>query len=232
MAWLDGHGSYDIVHCAGCKGGGYINPTNSISGVFKRNDKTNIEGRIAALETISAELLRQEQEKKEKEEEEAQKVYESKKAPLWAFAKHDTITVTSKTADVHVALGELATKLFEAVKAVNGDLAGLGQLVRNATLKMNVNAIDSGKNKREVSRTDVDRWRNATYAIIDIHRRDFVRDGWCCIPTCRCKTEMIELRATYKVLRPRNQAARDKCDELLADRIDEIIELRGEIAKR
>lgn len=227
MAWLDGHGNYDVVHCSGCKGGGYIHPTNAIAGMFKRGDVSDVDGRIAILETIAAEMAREEQVRKDAEAEAAQEVYESKPTPLWAFAKHDTVVETCKAADVDIALGELAKKLAQAIRSVNGDLAGLGQLVRTATLKINVGSMESGKSHREVSRTDVDKWRNATYAIVDVHRRDYSANGWCCIPACRCKISMVELRATYKVLRPRNQAARDKCDELLANRIDEIIDLRS-----
>ena len=65
VAWLDGNGKYDVVHCYSCSKGGYIRPISSYAGYYKSKDDSDVKGRLDDLYELGLRLVKSEAEENE-----------------------------------------------------------------------------------------------------------------------------------------------------------------------
>jgi hypothetical protein len=210
----DMKGSYDIVNCNGCVGGGYIKPVHSVTGYYQR-DKVNdqIGDRVKELYSKYLEIARNEEQQKELLLIEQHNTMELNVTPLWKHGASDTLTEVSKSVDIHIAVGKLADKILSAIKLANGNLLELANFAKNVTLTINFQNISSENIHKEALCGPQDRWGNSTYIILEYSKKEYTTKKKSLLMTYN--TSMSDLSVKYKILTPQNKAARDNCNKTL-----------------
>lgn len=223
MAWMDGHGKYDIVHCCGCSKGGYIRPTSSYAGYYRNGDDSDIKGRLDELYEMGWRLAKIETEEKEQNLDKLHEEWENKPTPLWSYGANDIIKESSKVLEIEIAASKLADQISKAIQIANGNLFELANLVKETTLNLNYSSMNNNTEHKEVRCDKPDKWGNATYILLDYKKNSFIEEASCCFPWCKYYIDMAELSLKYRIIKPRNHAARDKCNYLLNSEIESML---------
>ena len=160
---------------------------------------------------------------KEQNLEKLHKEWEKKENPLWSYGANDIIKESSKVLEIEIAAAKLAEQISKAIQLANGNLFELANLVKETTLNLNYSSMNNNIAHKEVRCDKPDKWGNSTYILLDYKKKSFTEEASCCFPGCRYYIDMAELSLKYRIIKPRNQSARDKCNYLLNSEIESML---------
>jgi hypothetical protein len=154
-------------------------------------------------ETEDAERMREKQEKEDDEN----------PMPLWAYYTNDDFDKKIKSTDIAVEIGKIAERMYEAIKLSSGDITELTSLIKELKMDLKSSMESSTSNKTELKQITNSEGRfKVTYVKLYISNQ-MENTSCSCLEWCGWNTKESHFSLQYTVYKPRNIAAKKRCDE-------------------
>ena len=156
---------------------------------------------------------------REKEEEERLKREKQEKEddenpmPLWAYYNNDDFDKKIKSTDISVEIGKIAERMYEAIKLSSGDITELTSLIKELKMDLKSSMESSTSNKTELKQIANSEGRfKVTYVKLYISNQ-MENTSCSCLEWCGFNTKESHFSLQYTIYKPRNIAAKKRCDE-------------------
>jgi len=152
--------------------------------------------------------------KKEHEKEELDKISH----PLWLYYKNESTTNEVNSGDVELEIGKIANNIIDCLNAAGGNVIEIANIIKNFKLNAGMTMCKSEINKTEIEQIK-DSNGNVTYLILKLKNKIIISNSF--IVKCfTCNSKRVLLDIKYKIIKPKNKAAKDLCDEIVSRGID------------
>ena len=202
---IDGRGSYDIMRCNNCSNGGWISCSkkndllvNNIK-VFKKNNN-NVEDRINELRKIYKNKLSQ--------PDEEWKLYEKKEI----FKKTTEL-------ELNINVKKLADIVYNSIKIYAGDLISIASLAKDLTINIS-NSFTKENDSTEIIRKERNNSNEDVYILFKVNKQIKQRSAMGNF----FKKKKFTFLVKYILLIPINNVARDRCNQIMNENIDNKID--------
>ena len=146
--------------------------------------------------------------RKEKEKED-----DENPMPLWSYYNNDDFDKKIKSTDIAIEIGKIAERMYEVIKLSCGDILELTNLIKELKMDLKSSMESSTSNKTELKQIENSEGRfKVTYVKLYISNQ--IENTSCdCLEWCGFNTKEAHFSLQYTVYKPRNIAAKKKCDE-------------------
>lgn len=138
----------------------------------------------------------------------------------WCFFEHNSIHHEQESLDVSIEIGNIAEKVFNAIRAYGGDFFAIAELAKGITFNMGIgmtNINDVNEILKEVEDT-TDGSGVPSFLIIKIEK--IISSKKISVPGLFKKDKKASLfTVDYSFFKPKNTAAQAICDDLLNTKI-------------
>jgi len=143
--------------------------------------------------------------------------------PLWKHCRVNKISKLIKTSDIEVSVGNIAKTLFEAISAVDGNIISLIDLIRKVKLHITSSSSEEIIINKELIVTDPNEKGFKKYIILVFSKQDITKTRKCAGVFNKNKT-YIDIKIDYTILEPNNNPAQLKCQELINEKMNMMID--------
>ena len=233
FARWDGKGDYDVMNCDRCSNG-WWNRCSHDTEIFVNGIHAFhvADGDWHVLETLKKlvkpildkqekdelnnkiEIMTQENEERESEQ---QQEYDNNPQPLWLYYKKDNINKEIKSVDIEIEIGKIANRVYEVIKASNGDITEIGNLISELKMDLKISMESSTTNKKEIKQFK-DANNKFTYVIFTFSNEIIASDCEC-YEWCGFSSNKTKYSLDYVVYKPKNKAAQTVCDNHMSKNI-------------
>ena len=230
---------YDLIHCNSCSNGRDIHTMSSPSG-FKKNDTSNIDGRINHLitlynSTIKPEIERVEQEKARKEKEERreaeqqqrerikqQERNEANPKPLWGPGRYSKKYHHATSDTFESDIQKLANIVFESIQLIGGNYTAIAGVVKQIMLTLTSSIHEVDETDEVIGATEPDEFGNCQYAILKLSKQQ-KEEKKSFFGIFKKHSQEYTICATYLIMTPKNSKARTECNEFISGQMTKFI---------
>jgi len=143
--------------------------------------------------------------------------------PLWKHCRVNKISKLIKTSDLEVSVGNIAKTLFDVISAVDGNIISLIDLIRKVKLHITSSSSEEIIINKELIVTEPNEKGFKKYIILIFSKQDITKTRrWAGIFTTN-KT-YIDIKIDYTILEPNNNPAQLKCQELINEKTNMMID--------
>ena len=233
FARLDGGGDYDIFNCDRCSNS-WWNRCSRDKEIWVNNIRIFhvADGDWHVLETLKKlvkpildkqkeddlnnkiNILTHENNERESEQ---QQEYDNNPQPLWLYYKKDNINKEIKSVDIEIEIGKIANRVYEVIKASNGDITEIGNLINELKMDLKISMESSTTNKKEIKQFK-DANNKFTYVIFTFSN-EIIASECECYEWCGFSSNKTKYSLDYVVYKPKNKAAQTVCDNHMSKNI-------------
>jgi hypothetical protein len=139
--------------------------------------------------------------------------------PRWCFFEQNSIHHEQEDLDITIEIGNIADKVFTAIKAYGGDFLSIANLAKGITFNMGLsmaNSTDVSEILKEIE--DTDTGGTPSFLIIKLEKKK--SSNKISVPGFFTKNKKASLfTVEYSFFKPKNAAAQLICDDLLSAKI-------------
>ena len=139
--------------------------------------------------------------------------------PRWCFFEQNSIHHEQEDLDITIEIGNIADKVFTAIKAYGGDFLSIANLAKGITFNMGLsmaNSTDVSEILKEIE--DTDTGGTPSFLIIKLEKKK--SSNKISVPGFFTKNKKASLfTVEYSFFKPKNAAAQLICDDLLNAKI-------------
>jgi len=139
--------------------------------------------------------------------------------PRWCFFEQNSIHHEQEDLDITIEIGNIADKVFTAIKAYGGDFLSIANLAKGITFNMGLsmaNSIDVNEILKEIE--DTDNGGTPSFLIIKLEKKKSLNK--ISVPGVFSRNKKASLfTVEYSFFKPKNAAAHLICEDLLNAKI-------------
>ena len=138
--------------------------------------------------------------------------------PQWSFYEHKTISYEQETNDITVEIGNIAEKVFTAIRAYGGDFTTLAELAKGITLNIGLGMKQEKGTNEFIKQVENNETKTVSYIIIKFDKslsEKKIKIGGIFSSNKKASRFSVD----YSIFNPKNAAARKICDILLDTKI-------------
>jgi hypothetical protein len=148
---------------------------------------------------------------------------EKEELPLWTHCKVNKISKTVKSNEIEVSIGNIAKTLFDVLSAVDGNIISLIDLIKTVKLHLESSSSEELITSKELIITKPNEKGFKKYIILIFSKQDITKTKkW--IGVFTTNKSYIDIKIDYTILEPNNNAAQLKCQELINEKTNMMIE--------
>ena len=142
--------------------------------------------------------------------------------PLWSHCLVNKLSKTVKSTKLDVSVGQLAKNMFDILSTVNGDIITLATLIIKFNMNLAYETSSELVTNREIIITPKDNNGNNKYIILNFSKVEKIKSHKILGLYTR-DTKYLDIKVDYMILEPTNASATIKCQILINDKADMII---------
>ncbi len=214
----------NIIHIEALKQAECIRKEEEADRIRKEEDADRIQKEKEEAERIQvedSEYIQEEADSSDSDDsEDAERIREKQEKeddenpmPLWAYYTNDNFDKKIKSTDIAVEIGKIAERMYEAIKLSSGDITELTSLIKELKMDLKSSMESSTSNKTELKQIANSEGRfKVTYVKLYISNQ-MENTSCSCLEWCGWNTKESHFSLQYTVYKPRNIAAKKRCDE-------------------
>ena len=204
FARMDGHGDYDVVRCNYCNDGSWLSTSHS-NDLYENNIRIFQEDLVTESDIIS----------------ELKKYYHNQiiaDDPTWILAKSKDFNIHSVSSEINLNLNNLSNIVFSAINVYAGNLMGLANMAKDLTLNIGMSFTKETDVENVIRKIKTDDGKDG-YLILKLNKSIKNRN----LVSGMIKSKKFIFELNYLILIPDNDAAKEECQEIISDNVEDII---------
>jgi hypothetical protein len=142
--------------------------------------------------------------------------------PLWSHCIINKLSKTVNSAKLDVSVGQLAKNMFDIFSTIGGDIITLAHLITKFNINLAYNTSSEVVTNREIIITPPNSNGNSKYIILNFSKIEKIKSHK--ILGCYAYDKTYsDIKVDYMILEPSNTPAKLKCENLINDKADMII---------
>ena len=142
--------------------------------------------------------------------------------PLWKHCLVNTLSQTVKSSELEICAGNLAKSLYDVITASNLSFITLAELIQKFKINLSSNQSEERVSSKEliVSKPDVD--GNSKYMIIIFSKLKTTKASRLA-RIFNASSTYLDIKVDYTILEPNNEPANRKCQQLIDEKMNSMI---------
>lgn len=208
---VDGLGSYAIYNCNECSDGSFISVEKRNELYFNNKPIVHVDCFIHEKEEVIDKYYF----RNKYSVSDDNRSYEE--APLWYDSKKDIIKINIDKKNVKIAIEHIVNELSRALSLSESNLLELKEFIENLTIDINLSVSDKEINKEEYKQF-IDANGKQTFLLLEIS--NIINNTTCfAVSCCNFSSRVSTLYINYRILKPKNEAAINICNNLMSEKI-------------